>query len=253
MDFTMRLITILSFLVSMVWGCTDQENKKEEIRDFPEVFKKGLSAHGGLEKWNSYGTLHFNEVSNSDTTSYTIDLKSRNEIIEKSGHYKVGFTSDSIYFYPNRDSFPSENPRFMHNLRFYFFAISFVTADPGTFQEALEPAELNGHMYDRVKITFDNGVGIAPKDQYILWYNQTDHKLFMINYSVTYFNEQNAEKYSAIIYNAWIKVDGLQLPTEMIGYKWENNSLGEERYRRKFTDISLSKERPDPRIFIDLN
>lgn len=249
----MRQITILSVLLIMAWSCTEEANKIEEIRDFPEVFKAGLSAHGGLDNWNSYGSLRFNEISNSDTTHYTIDLKDRNEIIEKSGHYKVGFTSDSIYFYPDRDSFPSENPRFMHNLRFYFFAIPFVTADPGTFQEELEPAELNGQMYDRVKITFDNGVGIAPKDQYILWYNQSDHKLFMINYSVTFFNEENAEKYSAIIYKDWIDVEGLQFPGEMIGYKWENNSLGEERYRRKFSDINLSKSRPDPQLFINLN
>lgn len=238
---------------SFVIGCQPQSaDKVEQTSAFPETFENGLKAHGGLEKWNSYGTLTFSEVTEIDTTKYTVDLRNRNELIEKSGHYKVGFTADDINIYPHKDSFPSENPRFVHNLRFYFFTLPLVTADEGAYQEALEPTELDGKMYNRVKVTFGDSVGVAPKDQYILWYDQTDNMLSLINYSVTYFDESRAESYNAIVYKNWTDVDGLMLPKEMIGYKWASDTLGEERYRRKLDLISVSKDRPDPGIFTNL-
>ena len=243
---TIFQIAMVAFILS---SCKTNQTRIKSRVEFPNSFEMGLKAQGGLEKWKSYGTLHFSEITETDTTKYTVDLKNRNELIEKEGHYKVGFTDEEINIYPNKDSFPNENPRFMHNLRFYFLAIQFVTADPGAIQTALPPAELNGKMYNRVKITFGDGVGVAPKDQYILWYDQSDNMLSLINYSVTYFDKANAEKYNAIGYRNWVGVGGLKFPTEMIGYKWENDALGEIRYRRKFGDISISKDRPNPSIF----
>ena len=253
-------LAIILASIFLITNCTQQPNtvqkeinSVEEIRSFPEVFSNGMDAHGGLEKWNSYGTLKFTELTDKDTTHYTVDLRNRNELIERQGKYKIGFTADDINIYPHRDSFPGENPRFYHNLRFYFFAIAFVTADQGAFQEVLQPAEFNGSMYDRVKITFGDGVGIAPKDQYILWFSQADSTLGLINYSVTYFDESRAETYNAYVFKEWTEVGGLKLPVKMDGYEWENDSLGEFRYSRKFTNISVLKEQPDPEVFTNLS
>ncbi len=250
----------LAALMGLVWlafscqpGGKTVETTEVILPKFPPTFEKGLQALGGLEKWQSYGTLTFSEVTETDTTKYTVDLANRHELIEKFGHYKVGFTAEDINIYPNKDSFPSENPRFLHNLRFYFFTIPFVTADPGAFQEELEPAEMGGKMYNRVKVTFGEGVGAAPKDQYILWYNPADNVLEFINYSVTYFNEGNAEKYNAIRYSNWKESGGLKFPGKMTSYKWENDALGEERYSQRFTAIAVSKDRPKPEIFTSLS
>ncbi|MFY0650716.1 MAG: hypothetical protein JXQ96_01720 [Cyclobacteriaceae bacterium] len=242
------LLSILSGLL-LFFGCNTQSEKAQQVSNFPGPFEKGLDAHGGLDLWDTMGTLSFTELNGSDTIIYTVDLKSRDELIEKKEQYKVGFTADSISFHPNRDSFPGKNPRFTHNLRFYFFALHFVTADPGAFQEVLQPAELEGKMYNRVKITFGDGVGVAPKDQYILWYDQVDNLLAYCNYSVTYFNERNAEKYSALKYDNWVEVEGLKFPTEVISYHWKKDSLGDKKYGKKFTDIAISKARPDTKLF----
>ena len=255
----MALLGLISLTVSCQQGgktaetVESTETVQTPVPDFPEAFAQGHEALGGLDKWKSYGTLTFSEVSETDTTKYTVDLMSRHERIEKYGHYKVGFTADDMAFYPNRDSFPSENPRFMHNLRFYFFAIPYVTADPGAFQEEMEPTEMDGKMYNRVKITFGDGVGVAPKDQYILWYNQSDNMLAFINYSVTYFNEGNAKKYNAIVYSNWKEAGGIKFPGTMTGYRWENGTFGEERYSRNFDMIEVSEERPNPAIFTNLS
>jgi hypothetical protein len=237
-------------LLLTTFSCKNQPEKEKAVRSFPQSFEAGLKAHGGLKKWESFGTLGFTELSGSDTINYIVDLKNRNEIIEKPGQYKIGFSADSISIYPGRDSFPGKSPRFTHNLRFYFFALPFVTADPGVFQEELEPAELEGKMYHRVKITFGDGVGVAPKDQYILWYDQTDNLLTYCNYSVTYFDERNAEKYSALKYNNWIEIEGLKFPGEIISYHWDQDRLGDEKYRKSFNGIYVSKIQPDPAKFM---
>lgn len=251
----MKVIIGFGILVMMFVGCENKNRDKatKEIeKDFPEAFKNGLKAHGGLGLWNSYGTLGFVEISGEDTISHLLDLKNRNERMEKRGAYRVGFTQDTVWIYPTANSFPNKNPRFYHNLRFYFFAIPFVTADKGANQEEMPPGELNGVAYNRIKITFGDGVGIAPKDQYVLWYDQKSHLLKMINYSVTYFDESKSEQYNAIVFDQWKEFGGLSMPMEMIGYKWENDALGEERYRKYFDGIEFSKERPDPSVFVDL-
>ncbi len=241
---------ILVILVVVVIGCMPKEQKSEEsLSKFPEPFATALKAHGGLDTWNSYGTLQFDEIYDGDTVAHILDLKNRNEMMEKRGQYVVGFTTDSIYYYPNRDSFPSKDPRFMHNLRFYFFAIPFVTADPGTNHETLEPRIMQGVACNRIKVTFGDDVGFAPKDQYILWFGKEDNLLKMINYSITYHDAEKAENYNAIVYDQWKDVTGLKVPTEMIGYTWKNDTLGDVRYRKYIDNISFSKERPDPEIF----
>lgn len=247
---------LLSFALSAIlFACTNQNNQQiqeKETKQFPEVFKKGLEAHGGLDKWNAYKTLRFNEIYEEDTIFHIIDLKNRNERMEKKGEYKIGFTADSMSIYPNENSFPNKNPKFFHNLRFYFFALPFVTADEGVHQEVLEPRDMNGSTYNRVKITFGDGVGTASKDQYILWLDSETNLLKMINYSITYFDEANADKYNAIVYSKWETIAGLKVPIEMIGYKWENDSLGAERYKKYIDDISFSTDRPNQDIFLNL-
>jgi len=251
----MKSILISLALGATLFACNNQNNQKtqeKEAKQFPKAFEKGLEAHGGLDKWNAYGTLTFNEIYGEDTVFHIIDLKNRNERMEKKGDYKIGFTSDSTSIYPDANSFPHENPKFFHNLRFYFFSLPFVTADDGAHQEVLEPRDMNGITYNRVKITFGDGVGTASKDQYILWFDNETNLLKMINYSITYFDEANADKYNAIVYSKWETISGLTVPVEMIGYKWENDSLGAERYKKYFADISFSTNRPNQDIFLIL-
>ncbi len=250
------IVCVVAIVVGLV-SCSAPNQKQNQGESqsreaFPEAFDQALKAHGGLEQWNAYGTLTFDEISGEDTVFHLIDLKNRNERMEKKGAYKIGFTQDTVVVYPTPDSFPAKNPRFYHNLRFYFFAIPFVTADAGAHQHSMPPAELQGVTYNRVKITFGDGVGIAPKDQYVLWFEQDTHRLKMINYSVTYFDESRAEQYNAIVYSQWQEVGGLIVPLEMTGYKWEDGQLGEERYRKYTQNVRFAESRPSASVFTNL-
>ena len=187
-----RFVWLIIFTGILFSKC--QVPKNNETRDsqevFPAAFRQSLENIGGLNNWRNYGTLFFSEVRAQDTIKYTVDLKNRDERIEKPGHYTVDFIGDSVQIFPNRDSF-AKNPQFYNNLKFYFFALPYVTADPGTIHEDLGSKMFDGKLYDRIKVTFEDSVGLAPKDQYILWFDHQDHLLRLLNYSVTYFDENN--------------------------------------------------------------
>lgn len=233
-------ILILAIPV-VVCGCTttQKDTKSKVLRDpsFPKILSDAFEAHGGLEKWQSSRTLSYDLVLDSGLENQTIDLQSRKvRIINEK--FEIGFDGQEVWLIPDSSAFKG-NARFYHNLRFYFVALPYLAADPGINYKTLEPATLQGKTYERLLITFNDGVGDSPGDQYILYFN--DKKVLeLINYSVTYFDRSRAEQFNAIKYEDWISVNGLLLPQTLIGYKWEADTLGEERYRRSFTNFSLS-------------
>ena len=209
----------------------------------PAFYKKVLDAHGGLDRWNAQKSISFNK---GDT--HFVDLNNRNEIITKEDAYTLGFNGNEMWISPNRDSFPGKEPRFYHNLHFYFLALPFVLADPGVTLTEEGMKEINGKNYNVIKATFGNGVGDAPEDQYILYTDPESHRIEVTNYSVTYFDKSNATKYSAMTYE-WQDVDGLIIASSYAGYKWENDTLGEKRYEATIESVSFSKEAPGPSAF----
>ncbi len=233
----------------------EMEAKKEAIKKEVKVpttlFEKSVAFHGGLETWNSFGTLKFDRVSAQGTSTHTLDLKNRNELI-KNPESTLTFTETGYWNNPDQVNEKGErqNPRFFRNLWFYFFGLPFVTADPGANQETMEDATLDGKTYNRVKITFGENVGDAPDDQYILWLDPTTKQLELINYSVTYGKGKEAsEKYNVIVFNEWQTVNGLKVPKAFKGHAWEDNKIGDVRYEFEFSNVSFSTERPDPSFF----
>jgi len=242
----MKKLFPLLFAIIFIVSCapapestTDTKVVTQEAKpthSIPAFYKKVLDAHGGLDRWKAQRSVSFKK---GDT--HLVDLNNRNEIIKKEGAYTLGFNGDEMWISPNRDSFPGKDPLFYRNLHFYFFALPFVLADPGVNLEEMGMKEINGKNYNVIKATFGNGVGDAPEDQYILYTDPESHRIELTNYSVTYFDKDNATKYNAMTYT-WQEVDGLVVPSSYAGYKWENESLGEKRYEATFEMIAFSKE-----------
>lgn len=239
-------IIILTVTLLFLAACNQSAPKTEtpvvEQKAFPEFFQKVLDAHGGLETWNKMNTLKFTSTRSTPATNYSIDLKSRKEIIEVKGKYTLGNDGETVWVSPARDSFPGKNPRFMKNLVFYFVAIPFVLTDEGVVLADLGSKEVNGREYNVIKVTFEEGVGDASEDQYVLYVNPNTNKIDFINYSVTYFDKTKATQYNALKYE-WRNVNGLLFPEKYVGYKWENEQLGEVRYESPFENISFSAEK----------
>ena len=248
-----QILLLVSFLFLLNACGSDTSTPKESTaptidKSVPDFFKPVLDAHGGLDQWNKMNTLKFTASQREPATDFIVDLKTRMETVEIKGKYKIGNDGDKVWVTPARDSFPGKSPRFMKNLLFYFVAIPFVFADDGVILEELENRTVNTKEYQVIKATFGDGVGDAPEDQYVMYVNPNTHIVDFITYSVTYFDKSKATKYNAIKYN-WKNVNGLLFPEKNIGYKWENDELGDVRYESPFTNISFSEEKMDASIF----
>lgn len=217
-------------------------------KELPELFTKILDAHGGLSQWEAMNTLEFVKGEGDEAEYHTVDLKSRQSLIEQKGKFRLGSNGEKVWVTPHRDSFPGRSPRFYHNLYFYFVAIPYVLADPGVVYEDLGEQLVGTEKYRVLKTGFQDDVGDAPDDQYWLYVDPETYVVDFITYSVTYFDASKATSYNALKYD-WSPNNGLLVPKTCTGYKWEDGALGEQRYVRDFTNVNYSKEKTDPQMF----
>lgn len=218
--------------------------------EIPQLLAPTLAAHGGLQTWADFGTLSFDAGYGPERKeSFLLDLVSRQERISGAA-YTLGYDGVNYWQVLEGDIKP-KNPKFMVNLQFYFFAMPFVLADAGITLTALPNRSLQGQEYEVIKATFGDGVGVAPEDQYLLYIDPVSKQMTYLLYSVTYFDAGRAERYNAAHYAEWQEVDGLKVPAEMVSYVWdaENETLGEKRGSKKFSNISFKKARPNAAVF----
>ncbi|MEM8484955.1 MAG: DUF6503 family protein [Bacteroidota bacterium] len=209
-----------------------------------DVLDKALAAHGGLDLWQSFGSLEYNIVKGEREEHHLIDLNNR-KILHTGDGYIFGNNGQDVWVAPALDAYPG-NPRFASGLDFYFFAIPFVLADPGSNREYLGQTTVNGESYETIKITFDAGTGASSNDYYIAHFDPTSYQLKFLLYTVTFMSQTANEQYYARAYDTWAAVDGLLLPTQMTSYAWdsETRTTGETYREAKFSDITLSTAQP---------
>ena len=244
-----KIVTAIVIIAVAVLGMALKPVNEAAVKQ--DAFQKSLAAHGGLDKWNSYGTLVFDRMVNGGVATHTIDLKSRYEKIVTDAS-TICYGAEGFWIDTEDEKARAQlgGQRFYRNLWFYFFGLPFVTADPGANQEILEDATLDGKTYNRIKITFGENVGDAPDDQYILWTDPSSGQLAMINYSVTFGKgKSESEKYNAIVFNEWQEANGLIVPKKFTGHVWEDGKLGKKRYGFEFGNVSFKAEQPDVYFF----
>jgi hypothetical protein len=178
-----------------------------------------------------------------------IDLKTRKVLIT-SDTYTIGFDGNEVWVTPDKEAYKGNSARFYHNLQFYFFAIPFVLADPGTYHESLGKKEFQGVNWDVLKTSFDNQVGDAPDDYYLTYSDPQTHQLKLLLYTVTYFSRNVNGNFNARVYDSLQEAGGLLVPAKMISYRWENGILGEKRSETSFRNVRFSKEAPDAAQFV---
>lgn len=233
-------------------ACTSNIATKEIIaankKIMPKALLQGIEAHGGLERWYELETWAYSIDRNEKPEHHFIDLKTRKALITHPD-YTIGFDCKEVWITPDKAAFGKGSPRFYHNLRWYFHAFPFVMADPGINYEVLPQKEMNGRTYDAIKISYNAGVGDAPDDYYIAHFDTETHQMYMLLYTVTYFQGKPGDKYNALIYDDWIKVNDLLVPRSMTGYKYADGKLGDKRYDRPFLDIELTTTPADQSKF----
>ncbi|MEM6641525.1 MAG: DUF6503 family protein, partial [Bacteroidota bacterium] len=202
-----------------------------------------FDAHGGFETWSKMKMLTYrkgNELTVTNLQNRKIKITDPNKVI--------GFDGQDVWQMP--DSLDASRTRFYHNLFFYFYAMPFVVGDPGAYYENVASKELAGKSYAGIKVSYNQGVGDAPDDNYIIWYDPDTKKMEWLMYTVTYSSQEPSDTYKLIKYSEWRNFEGLLLPTKMQWHQYDGESVGEPQGNAlAFSDIALSQDAPADSIF----
>lgn len=242
-----RILVILSLIMAM--GCKEtpksidnatKDPEKTEVKtaiSYPENLRRIFEAHGGLSNWKSKATLSYTMPKPGGVETQTIDVKNRNEKIETT-HFAMGYDGKDYWLVDENDTYEGD-PIFYHNLMFYFYAMPFVLADKGILYGDTKDLDFDGKSYPGVRISYDAGVGVSPKDEYFLHYDADTHQMAWLGYTVTYRSGEKSNNIKWIRYNDWQEIKGLVLPRSLTWYKVEDGRPTEAGSTRKFEDITL--------------
>ncbi len=142
-------------------------------------------------------------------------------------------------------SIEQPNPRFWGISGYYFQLIPFVLADPGTRFERRPDEELDGTMYEMVRVSFDEGVGESPGDSYTLYVHPESGLVEAIRYTVSYGRDVSPGAdlpETLFYYDDHVTVDGLTVATAFRGYEFtEAGEAGEFRNEAFADSISFRR------------
>lgn len=238
------VITIFSIgALIFLSQCTNpkQAESNTATAHHSEQIAKVFKAHGGFNRWAEMKTLKFSK----GDEHHLIDLNSRKVLVEGEKR-TIGFDGREVWVVPDR---LTNGARFYHNLFFYFYAMPFVLGDPGIRYDDAGSKELFGMNLHGIKISYGEGVGDSPKDNYILYYDESSSTMQALMYTVTFRSQESSDKFNLIKYDEWQDINGVLLPKKIQWYNFKNDSIGEMRNEVLFTDVSLSKDQADQSLF----
>lgn len=235
------MLSIFSF--SLLFSCVQKETETEpsDDKEYNTTLLKVLEAHGGIEDWNKQQTLTFT----LGNQNHTIDLKSR-EVKINSPQFSMGNDAGRVWIKQDTAAFQG-SPTFFHSLMFYFHTVPFVFADDGINYEQVVDKEIMGTTYKGLKMSFNAGVGDAPKDEYIMYYHPDTNRMEWMAYASTYRTQEKSDNFGMIHYKTWKQTDGFLLPTELQWHQYKNGKVGEASGdARTFTNTKvMEKEMAD--------
>ncbi len=261
----MNKLTIASLaLAGILISCKNEKNTTEkesqettvnvveevsETNHYPTELLTVFETHGGIGKWNEMQQLSYEMPEEDAKETHTVSLKDRRVKIDHND-WTIGFDGKDVWLLQNEPDTYKGNARFYHNLYFYFYAMPFVLGDDGITYEAVGPTQLGDATYEGIKISYEDGVGDSPKDEYILYYDPETHRMEWLGYTVTYRDNQKSDRWSFIKYEDWTNVEGLILPQTLVWYKTEDNKpTNEIRGEQKFENIQISKTALEDSLF----
>ncbi len=253
----MKQFTLLVLATFTILSCA--ETKKEDNtetqttesameREYPQGVAAVFDAHGGIQKWNAMNNLCFTLEKEDGNETHTVDLKSRKSRIE-TDKYTLGFDGEKVWLAQDSTYFQPERARFYHNLMFYFYAMPFVLGDDGITYTDVDALTVGDVSYPGTKISFGDGVGDAPDDEYILYRDSKTNQMVWLAYTVTYGKNEKNDRFSFIKYADWQEVNGLQLPKTLEWYAVENGVPTTMRSARTFIKPTATPTELEATIF----
>ena len=248
---------LLLLAISLVFSCKEdkKENKdysKETLNIttsiYPDNLNKVYNAHGGIDNWNKFSSLTFTMQKSSGKEQTITDLKKRYSLIEMPNH-SIGYNGEVVWLHSKDTTAYKGNPKFYYNLMFYFCAMPFILGDDGIHYEESKPLVFEGKSFLGIKISYEKGIGESPDDEYIMYYDPETYKMSWLAYTVTYFTQEKSKEFHFLQYTNWQEIEGLLLPETITWYNYENNKPTSQRNNITFTEVTISKEKPDSGLF----
>jgi len=255
----MKYNLFLSVLFLLAFSCkevpkteekeADKEIMQDEIKSaYPLALQKVFDAHGGLPIWQQQRTLVYEIPKAENPETHTTDLFSRKDRIE-TPNYDMGFDGQRPWLL-NKGKAYEGNVEFYHNLMFYFYAMPFVLADDGIRYEEAIPLNFEGQSYPGIQITYDDGIGTSPKDEYYIHYDPETFNMAWLGYTVTYRTGEDSDNIKWIRYNDWGDFNGLKLPQSISWYNYEGMDIKDVRSTVHFENVRVTSDLK-PRGFYD--
>lgn len=207
------------------------------VNNIPPTFLNTLDYHG-LNIWREAKAIEFTVKTDNGNESYQVDLDSRSTMVS-ADDFTIFKNMDGCYVAPNLEAFKS-NPFFYHSVYYYFVSMPFVLADPGINYETLGDFAIDDTLFHGVKISYNDGVGDASKDEYIVLSDKETHEMRYLLYTVTYFTNERSTEWGAKRYGKWKRINGILLPTELISYKYDDHKLLEQSSVVNIVNIDCS-------------
>jgi len=242
---------IVGLLFFLLLACNDQPTSTKqnettpkattkEVSHYPADLQKIFAKHGGLDTWQKMNAMSYEIVSEENgNEAQFIDLKNRREKIE-APTFVTGYDGKNFWLEADTSIYKSD-PVFYHNLMFYFYAMPFVLADEGINYTTAPPFAFEDKTYPGIQISFNDGIGVASKDEYFIHYDPVSYEMTWLGYTVTYFSKEQSKKIKWIRYNDWKNINGLVLPNSMSWYKLKDGQPTEPRGKTAFTKIKIQE------------
>ena len=274
--------TLLCLSMLLILSCNQNEKKdsptdEEIIMTEPDggtgdgavspavTFAQNIEKAHNKETWTTNKAVAFdinltfggNPRLSGKITSLTNSTKVR---IDKEDGSKLIYNGENVFLCPKTAE--EKGARFDMFTWQYFFALPFKLTDPGTNWELLEPQKMDGNLFNRGKLTFENQIGDSPKDWYIIYEEPETGLLHAAAYIVTFGTEKEKaeENPHAIVYKDYIVKDGVPFATTWTFHNWnEEDGIGEQLGQAKISNIhffnpedDLFKKPEDSKLIPDL-
>ncbi len=213
-----------------------------EQREFPAFMDSLFAKHGGYDNWQLQDYLSFSIQKPDGLETHQIDLKRRRDKMA-TDKFSLGFDGKEVWFKQDSAYFKG-NPKFYHNLMFYFYAMPFVLGDKGITYGEAEDLVYEGTAYKGVKISYESNVGDSPDDNYYLYVDSQTGRMAWLGYTVTFFSGEPSNQLSYIRYAGWDTFGGLLLPTRLEWHEYKDGKLGGIANTVNFSNISIQKTIP---------